>query len=41
MNIVVANKLSEHERADREYTQQMIIDLEKLDMQVSRIGRGR
>jgi hypothetical protein len=31
----------EHERADREYTQRIIIDLEKLDMQLSRIGRGR
>jgi hypothetical protein len=31
----------EHERADREDTQRMIIELEKLDTQLSRIGRGR
>lgn len=31
----------EHDRADREYTQRMMLDLTKLDLQFSRIGRGR
>jgi len=31
----------EHDRADREYTQRMMADLTKLDIQLSRIGLGR